>query len=304
MQGYVANTDYDWYSFLKSQTNLDEVNFWQPSGNRGFRAIEPGFPFFFKLKKPHYAIAGFGYLARTSILPVWLAWASFERLNGAPDFATMNSRIEKYRSDRRPSGQYPIGCLMISGPIFFGHDDWIDQPRDWKRNVVQGATYDLNEGEGRRIYEQCLRLAKSRSLPPAGSVEEKRYGEWFARPRLGQGSFRVAVLDAYGRACAVSREHSLSVLEAAHIKPYAESGPHEASNGLLLRADIHRLFERGYVTVTPEYRFEVSPKLKEEFENGKTYYPFHGCAIGAPRSPQDRPDPTLLDWHNRLKFRV
>ncbi len=46
---------------------------------------------------------------------------------------------------------------------------------------------------------------------------------------------------------------------AAHIIPYGAGGKHEIPNGLLLRADIHKLFDRGYVTVTPKYRFRVSP---------------------------------------------
>jgi predicted restriction endonuclease len=67
----------------------------------------------------------------------------------------------------------------------------------------------------------------------------------------------VAVTDAYGRSCAVTREHSLPVLEAAHIRPCAQAGAHDVRNGLLLRSDLHRLFDIGYVTVTPDLRLEV-----------------------------------------------
>jgi putative restriction endonuclease len=104
-----------------------------------------------------------------------------------------------------------------------------------------------------------------------------RYGEpTLIRPRLGQGLFRVAVTDAYSRRCAVTRERTLPVLEAAHIKPFAAGGDHEVANGLLLRRDLHVLFDRGYVTVTPDYRFEVSRRIREEFENGRDYYVLHG----------------------------
>ena len=82
----------------------------------------------------------------------------------------------------------------------------------------------------------------------------------------GQGIFRIGVTDAYDRACAVTTEHSLPVLEAAHIRPYSEGGEHRVSNGLLLRSDIHRLFDKGYVTVTPDYRFLLSQRLKQDFE--------------------------------------
>ena len=122
------------------------------------------------------------------------------------------------------------------------------------------------------------------------------------RPRLGQGTFRVAVTGAYGGACAVSREHSLPVLEAAHIRPYGSEGSHEVVNGLLLRADIHRLFDAGYVTVTPDRRFVVSQRLAQEWENGKAYYAMDGREIALPRRAADRPDPELLRWHNENVF--
>ena len=86
------------------------------------------------------------------------------------------------------------------------------------------------------------------------------------RPRLGQGAFRVVVTDSYSRQCAVTDERILPALDAAHIRPYADGGEHEARIGLLLRRDIHSLFDAGYVTVTPEYRREVSRRIREEFE--------------------------------------
>ena len=124
------------------------------------------------------------------------------------------------------------------------------------------------------------------------------------QPRLGQGVFRLAVTDAYGKACAVTREHSLPVLEAAHIKPYGEGGEHDVRNGLLLRADLHRLFDRGYITVTPGRRLEVSRLLKEEFSNGHSYYPLHGRTIERPPLDQHLPNPDALRWHNEHVFRV
>ena len=79
----------------------------------------------------------------------------------------------------------------------------------------------------------------------------------------------------------MTRERTLPALEAAHIRPYGASGAHEARNGLLLRRDIHSLFDAGYVTVTPDLHFEVSRRIKEEFENGREYYALHGRLIAA-----------------------
>jgi len=112
---------------------------------------------------------------------------------------------------------------------------------------------------------------------PSSSENDRRFGaEYLAQGRLGQGAFRVLVTDAYLRRCAVTGERTLPVLEAAHIKPYALEGPHSVKNGILLRSDLHQLFDLGYVTVTPTMRLEVSRRLKAEWENGREYYAYHG----------------------------
>lgn len=305
MRGYFGNTDYDWYRFLRSR-DLDEISFWQPSGSRSFAAIEPGAPFFFKLKKPHYVVAGFGFFIRHSILPAWLAWDAFKEANGAQDFQSMRARIARYRSSTGTilDPQLRIGCILVAQPIFFSDEEWIAQPRNWQRNTVQGKTYDLRVGEGKRVWDACLEIAAGRQILDQAAVAERpRFGEpLLVQPRLGQGIFRISVIEAYRRACAVTGEHSLPALEAAHIRPFANGGEHRVSNGLLLRSDIHRLFDQGYVTVTPDHRFEVSRRLKEDFENGKSYYPLDGHPIIPPCNRHDWPDSRALEWHNAERF--
>ena len=121
-------------------------------------------------------------------------------------------------------------------------------------------------------------------------------------PRLGQGTFRVAVLEAYDWGCAVSAEHSLPALDAAHIKSFESDGPNEVSNGLLLRADIHRLFDKGYLTVNAGFELEVSGRLREDFANGRSYYPYHGQKIRVPSRPELRPSTEYLEWHNNHRY--
>lgn len=310
MRGYIANTDFDWYRHLSQEIDLDEVNFWQPSGRRGFGAVPPGAPFLFKLKKPHYAIAGLGFFAHASRIPASLAWEAFGRKNGAGSFPEMLLRIRRYRREgKEPSDDPSIGCLMIADPVFFEREEWIAQPRDWPKQAVQGKSYDLGEGEGRRVWEACLaRLASRRVMGKPDSeaalvAADRRFGPpTVVRPRLGQGAFRFAVLDAYGRACAVTTEHSLPVLESAHIRPYSEGGEHRLSNGLLLRSDLHRLFDKGFVTVTPDLHFRVSPRLRDLWKNGRTYYQFDGQRIHLPGDALAHPDKRQLEWHSEEVF--
>jgi putative restriction endonuclease len=122
------------------------------------------------------------------------------------------------------------------------------------------------------------------------------------RPRLGQGTFRIAVTDHYRRCCAVTGEKTLPILDAAHIRAYTDGGTHEISNGLLLRTDIHRLFDLGYVTVSRDGRFEVSRRLREDFDNGKHYYDMHGRAIGVPKDTRLGPARESLEWHQQYRF--
>jgi putative restriction endonuclease len=95
------------------------------------------------------------------------------------------------------------------------------------------------------------------------------------------------------------------VLEAAHIKPYALEGPHQVQNGLLLRSDLHKLFDLGYVTVTPSLRLEVSSRLREEWQNGREYYAHHGQELShRPTDPASLPSREFLSWHNEKVFRT
>jgi len=317
MHGRILLTDHNWFEFLRANQPFDEVNFWRPKA-QGAPKIDPGTPILFKLHKPQGGrIVGFGLYARHDVVPVWLAWEAFESANGAADFAAMRAQIEDYRrkagaAAESRAGDYSIGCTILSQPVFLPPEAWVRPPADWHDSVQVGKGYDLTQGEGARVWQEVLaaagvaRSGASLSGPGmgAGVGTGPRYGEpTLVRPRLGQGTFRFAVTAAYARACAVTQEHSLPALEAAHIRPFAEEGTHEVTNGLLLRSDIHRLFDKGYVGVMPEYRFVVSKALKEDFENGKSYYPLHGREIWVPGSVGERPDAGMLGWHLGERFR-
>lgn len=81
MKLWAGVTDKDWYEYLALQ-RPDEVNFWQPSGTRTFKVLQPGEPFLFKLHSPDNFIVGGGFFVRYSALPASLAWDAFARKNG------------------------------------------------------------------------------------------------------------------------------------------------------------------------------------------------------------------------------
>lgn len=306
---WVGITDRDWYEFLAAGS-LDEVNFWQPSGRTAFRALAPGGLFLFKLHSPDNFIVGGGHFVRHSALPASLAWEAFGEKNGVRSFDALIQRIRKYRgadADRHTI----VGCNVLVEPFFLKQDEWIPAPRSWAPNIVRGKTFSPAEPEGAALLDAVrARLLERRgfhgSLPALEAAFAERYGaEYLERARLGQGAFRVLVTDSYHRRCAVTGERTLPALEAAHIKPYADCGPHLVSNGLLLRSDLHRLFDEGYLTVTSELRVEVSPRIKVEFQNGRDYYRYHGAALAAlPDESWARPSPEFIDWHNERVYRA
>jgi putative restriction endonuclease len=101
----------------------------------------------------------------------------------------------------------------------------------------------------------------------------------------------------------VTGEHSLPVLDAAHIQPYLGPSSNHVQNGLVLRTDIHRLYDAGYVTVTPDLRFHVSQRLRDDYENGRVYYELDGAPLKVvPRRRGDRPNEAALAWHATKVF--
>jgi putative restriction endonuclease len=254
VRAFVGVTDGDWYELLAAQAHLEEVNFWQPGGNRVFRVLEPGELFLFKLHSPQNFIVGGGVFAHATILPISLAWDAFGIANGARTLQEMRERVDKYRrhaGDR--SGDYSVGCILLEEPFFLPREQWAAVPEDFARNIVQGKTYDLELEPGATLWRTLREAIASTRAPMVAEVAAQRYGQpQLVAPRLGQGTFRVLVTDVYQRRCAVTGERTLPVLEAAHIQPYAAGGRHSVRNGLLLRSDLHTLFDRGYLTVTPE----------------------------------------------------
>jgi len=298
---FVGVTDSDWFRFLRSRPDLDEVNFWQPGGGTVFQALNVGEPFLFKLKFPVHRIVGCAFFAHATRLPVSIAWDAFGEKNGAATFEQMFDRIRRLRRTARVTVGDHIGCVILRDPCFFTEADWIEVPPSFSPQIVQGKGYSLREQEGAALWaavqERLLRYGPRSQV--AYRTDEAMYGEpVLVRQRLGQGTFRVKVIDLYARQCAVTAERALPVLEAAHIMPVSRGGQHRLDNGVLLRSDVHTLFDDGYVTVTPDYEFRVSEELRDKFDDGETYRPFQTRRIWVPVDADLRPSREMLEWHN------
>lgn len=301
---FLGVTHRPWFDFLAA-LEPDEVNFWQPSGAGEFKALQPGDLFLFKLKGKDNAIAGGGVFGHASTAPLSLVWDAFGTKNGVANQAEMRRTIEHLRHAKKPLGEREdpvVGCRILTEPFFWPRQLWIPVPDSFAPQTVVGKGYSADEQDGLRLWnavQERLAIAPNGPAPDAG----QRWGApTLLRRRLGQGAFRITVTDGYARRCAVSGEKTLPILDAAHIRSYADGGEHEVANGLLLRTDIHRLFDLGYVTVTPRGEFAVSERLKADFDNGVHYYAMQGREVALPRAGFAAPSADALHWHRENRY--
>jgi putative restriction endonuclease len=301
MKFYIGVTDDDWFHFL-AHHQPDEVNFWRPRDKADFKVIQEGAPFLFKLHSPNNYIVGGGFFVRHLFLPLSLTWDAFGIKNGAATYDGFRQSIMKFREGE---GLNPtIGSTILTESFFFEREDWIPIPKNWSKNIVKGKSYSTEEPIGANVWDQVLeRLGDLDHREGELVINEPgvQYGKMIEiRSRIGQSAFRAMVTDAYKYRCAITKEKTLPVLEAAHIKPYSNSGPNLTKNGLLLRSDMHILFDKGYMTVTDDHRVEVSQRIREEYENGKEYYAYHGEKLqNLPEHNFDQPSADYLQWHQQ-----
>lgn len=303
MRAYIGVTDEDWYLQLWSR-GATEVNFWQPRGGRRFRALERGAPFLFK---SHYGdqlpnrIVGFGFFSGWATLTVSRAWEFFQEANGCSSLTEMRLRIAHYRRQVTLPDDPEIGCIMLRDVTFLSPNETRPAPPDWASNIVQGKTYDLTPGSYvERTLAELLIQNQVADLTP-NSVPGPVFGDpRLQSTRIGQGAFKALVQEAYGRRCAVTGDKILPVLQSAHIRPVTQEGEHRVDNGILLRSDVHTLFDRGYLGIHPQRRtLMVSPRLRSEWGNGDEFYEraSSGAPITIPPRRMDQPNSDFLQYH-------
>jgi hypothetical protein len=145
---FIANTDLAWFELLASKAvsgRVDEVNFWQPRATAPMKAMAPGEPIFFRLKRPDYAIGGYAFFAHFQVVDLHTAWSMFGWKNGDETKRRFLERIGAYRGvdllDPAVVGA-PIGCTILRDATFWPRARWIpwNTAEGWASNIVQGKT--------------------------------------------------------------------------------------------------------------------------------------------------------------------
>ncbi len=207
-------TDKAWASYLRARDGLDEANFWVPSGRNFMGRATPDEPFLFKTKAPINRLVGGGFFVGFWELRVSEAWTTFGEGNGVDSELALRAAIQRYR-DRNGSPREPdptIGCIILRS-IFFGTPgDELAPPPHWGSNIVQGKTYGTDDPDYSYVDHVFRAYQGGARFDPAWDqdlvaidLDEEWYGApVLTRHRLGQGAFRLAVLDAYDTRCAIT----------------------------------------------------------------------------------------------------
>lgn len=299
MRAVVAVTDNDWAAFLRGRPHLTEANFWLPSPDSGFRPRNSGEPFLFKTHYPDNRLVGGGFVSGFTRLKISEAWEFFGEGNGVGSREALTRAINSYR--KGPAEADPvIGCVLLRDIFFQPDDHTVPGPPDFARNIVRWKSYELTG-------DSYVEMALGRLLERPGDATPAIAGPIFGDPRLtiprlGQQAFKSMVLAAYHRRCAITGAKITPVLQAAHIRPVGQHGEHRLDNGLLLRSDVHILFDQGYLGIDDHHRIQVSPRLRSDFGNGAEFYSRAGLVIELPEKRAERPSREAVTWHMDTVF--
>lgn len=174
-------------------------------------------------------------------------------------------------------------------PVVHGH--WDLRPNTegvWEAVALPTTVLGLAEAQAQ---EQAFD-----HLPPLDSDHDGRVWALTAvAQRQGQGAFRANLLEAYGQCCAITGCNAVAVLEAAHILPYRGEHTHRADNGLLLRSDIHTLFDLGLLWITATHQVSIADTLR-----GTDYDYLDAQALRLPAQAEHHPNPAHLAAHAKV----
>jgi hypothetical protein len=163
---------------------------------------------------------------------------------------------------------------------------------------------------GRRGAVQTIALPSEKQylLPGANGpvsfsqIQQAILSDWKNRPE--QAAFRAEVVRLFQGRCAISGANQLEGLEAVHIIPYvnvSKKGKRSGTNGILLRADLHRLFDAGKLTIDPD---TLLIELDTELQQASAYQQWHHAPLV---QLPDVVQPSLFQqqdpWRENLRWR-
>jgi len=157
--------------------------------------------------------------------------------------------------------------------------------------VLRRANTGPNDGQ--QLNEAAFEAETTGAFNPANLEDARKKTLAAIVRRQGQPAFRRALVQAYGGRCAITGCDVLQVLEAAHIVPYRGPETNHVTNGLLLRGDLHTLFDLGLISIQPDAKVVVVAPALRAMEYGV----FHGQSLRLPSNAAEGPSELALREH-------
>jgi hypothetical protein len=214
------------------------------------------------------------------------------------DTAYTNIALLNCKSDMVPVGVMrqikpkPSPLYYIEGIAFV--TEWADGFFTFEGISLSGARYETLVNEDPMAYHDSSDVDDIVLKFEAGKLlDARKKVSRLISKRQGQPAFRNAIVDAYGASCAVTSYDAIQALEAAHILPYRGDYTNHICNGLLLRSDIHSLFDQGLIAINPNHmNVLLSQKL-----SGTKYEELEGVLLQKPTHSEFKPSEKALHYH-------
>lgn len=287
----ISPTDNNWFYFNKSLSQSNSINFWTPTP-WNVRRLKPGDRLYFMLKSPIRLIGGFGIFREYENNTIPTAWNKYGLGNGVNSKSELINRLNKYlaKHTSKDAGlkSHEIGCIVLDECEFWEDDQFIDidsTTHDFKRNIVKIKYYDEYDNI-RSNFKSLVRDSGEFEMVTNEKKQKKRSNQTV---RIGQSEFRTKLIRAYQAKCCVTGDKCEELLEAAHIQPYLNRESNHIQNGLLLRVDFHKLFDKGLFNIDNQYRVRISRLIKSSY-----YQSFDSKMISLPSNENFHPSKVAL----------
>ncbi|MDX7952665.1 hypothetical protein P7D22_15960 [Lichenihabitans sp. Uapishka_5] len=275
----------------------DELAIWQASGDRAWRAAQPGDLVLFRPEGRSRVVIGHGLYVGTTLHFARDAHALFGVGLGVHDLIDLRAQIDARRA--KPAGPNPVIAIALFRDLHLfpiGQAFELPWPHDAADVLVPLCSNSSTRG---RVLLAGLR---DHARPSAGydEVWQQRLrssGRGRARGtqgRAGWSTLRSMTMRLYGHRCAITGERVSVVQDTIHLRPRQRGGLDALGNLIPARTDIHRLVERNLLAFDHDRRVMLSGQLGL-FE-ASTYLQLDGLALRPRLFGPAWPDEASLQW--------
>ncbi len=291
MTAVYASTTRLWFDAL-ARLRPEKVAFWQPTPARPLR-LHPGERWYFKeLGAP--LVLGFGTYSGWERLTIEDLFETYGIAAGYATKADLIAALQIFDPDKGAGSE--IGNVVLNDFTPFEHPIALGSVGLNDLNV----RFNYIEGDDPiAAYVGGLRAGQPATHFELRNAERAERAAATRKVRVGQGAFRRLLIGTYGAVCAFTGPQLEETLQAAHIQPYVDAESNHIRNGLLLRADMHLLFDLGLLTLTSDCRIEVSKKLSGRDPSVEC---LHGTVATLKSVDGVKPSPPAIEFHRAEVF--